>query len=125
MGGFSITEEQPDPVVDLTTAGLSNELAELEGRLHVLRGLLDALGRLDELNKAVQFARDKYSAAGVLEQEPFGYSHQQAEAILGMPVSWQTSDEVERLRQERDRLTTRRVNLREQVAEVLALHWFG
>ena len=125
MGGFSVTEEQPDPVVDLTTAGLSNELAELEGRLHVLRGLLDALGRLDELNKAVQFARDKYSAAGVLEQEPFGYSRQQAEAILGMPVSWQTSDEVERLRQERDRLTNRRVSLREQVAEILALHWFG
>jgi hypothetical protein len=40
-------------------------------------------------------------------------------------VSWQTSDEVERLRQERDRLTNRRVSLREQVAEILALHWFG
>jgi DNA gyrase/topoisomerase IV subunit A len=125
MGGFSITEDQPGAVLDLTSPGLSSELAELENRLHVLRGLLDALGRLDELNKAIQFARDKYSAIDVLQQEPFGYSHQQANAILQMPMSWQASDEVQRLRQERDCLATRRIGLQERVAEALSLHWFG
>jgi DNA gyrase/topoisomerase IV subunit A len=125
MGAFTIAEEPAGAVLDLTTPGLSSELAEIEGRLHVLRGLLDALARLEEVNKTVQFARDRYTALGSLQQEPFNYSHQQALAILEMPMSWQTSDEPERLRQERDRLNTRRVSLRERVAEVLALHWFG
>jgi DNA gyrase/topoisomerase IV subunit A len=124
MGAFKVSEE-PGAVVDLTTPGLSSELAELEGRLHVLRGLLDALGRIDEVNKCIQFARDKYSAVGALQQEPFCYSHQQAGAILDMPMSWQSSEEIERLRQERDRLTARRAGLREHVTEVVSLHWFG
>ena len=42
-----------------------------------------------------------------------------------MPMSWQSSDEAERLRAERDDLVARRAALREHVAEVLAFHWFG
>ena len=44
-----------------------------------------------------------------LQREPFGYSYPQAEAILDMPMGWQSADEVEHLRAERDRLTSRRV----------------
>jgi hypothetical protein len=40
-------------------------------------------------------------------------------------MSWQTSDAADRLRQERDLLATRRARLRDHIAEVLALHWFG
>ncbi len=125
MGAFSVAEQARGAVVDLATPAFSEELAEVESRLHVLRGLLDARGHLDEINRAVQFVGDKRSALKLLQQPPFGYSCQQARAILEMPMSWQTSDEGERLRQERDRLTRRRATLQERAADLLALHWFG
>lgn len=125
MAAFSLSDEPIGAVLDLTTPALSSELAELEERLHVVHGLLDALARLHEVNKIVQFSSDRYSALVALQHEPFAYSRQQAEAVLDMPVSWQASDEAERLRAERDQLLARRASLREHVSEVLALHWFG
>jgi DNA gyrase subunit A len=125
MAAFSLTDEPVDAILDLTTPALSNELSELEARLHVVHGLLDALGRINEVNKVVQFSRDRYSALVTLQNEPLGYSRQQAEAVLDMPMSWQTSDEAERLRAERDHLRARRAAMREHVSEVLTFHWFG
>jgi DNA gyrase/topoisomerase IV subunit A len=86
---------------------------------------LDALARLHEVNKIVQFSRDRDAAVAALQEEPFRYSRAQADGVLDMPVSWQTSDEAERLRSERDQLLTRRASLHEHVTEVLSLHWFG
>jgi DNA gyrase/topoisomerase IV subunit A len=125
MANFGVTEQPAGVVLDLTTPRLSRELAELEERLHVLRGLLDALGRLPEVNQTIQFASDRSAALAALQHEPFGYSHRQAQAIIDMPMSWQSFDEADRLRQERDRLVARQASLRERVSEVLALHWFG
>jgi DNA gyrase/topoisomerase IV subunit A len=125
MSAFSLSDEQVGSLLDLSTPALSSELAELEDRLHIVRGLLDALARLHEVNKIVQFSRDRASALFALQHEPFSYSRAQADALLDMPVSWQTSDEAERLRTERDELLARRANLHEHVTEVLALHWFG
>lgn len=124
MAGPRIVEDA-SAILDLTTPQLSSELTELEQRLHVLRGLLDAHSRLGELNRAVQFAPSRHAARMALQNEPFGYSRDQAEAILDMPVSWQAADEAERLRAEHDMVAARRASLREHVTEVLALHWFG
>jgi DNA gyrase/topoisomerase IV subunit A len=124
MAGFS-TAEDSGAVLDLTTPQLSSELAEMERRLHVLRGLLDAHARLDEVNQAVQLAHSRHAALVSLQQDPFSYSREQAEAILDMPVGWQSADEGARLRAEWDLVAARRATLREQVTEVLALHWFG
>lgn len=118
-------DEALGAVLDLTSPGLSSELVELDGRLHVLDGLLDALSRLDQVNKVIQFSNDRHSARLALQQEPFGYSSHEAAAILDMPMSWQTGEQVEHLRQERERLAARRASLREHVTEMLALHWFG
>jgi len=125
MTTFHATDEALGAVLDLTSPGLSSELAELEGRLQVLNGLLDALSRLDQVNQVIQFSRDRNSALVELQQEPFGYSSQGAEAVLDMPMSWQTGEQADQIRQERDRLSARRASLREHVAEMLALHWFG
>jgi DNA gyrase/topoisomerase IV subunit A len=125
MSVSRLAEEPTAAVLDLTSPALSNELAELDGRLHVLQGLLDASERLADVNKTIQFCPDKFSALVALQNEPFGYSRRQAEAVLDMPMSWQTAEEVARLQAELDLLTERRANLREHVAEVLALHWFG
>jgi DNA gyrase subunit A len=125
MTTFYPTDEALGAVLDLNSPGLSSELAELEGRLTVLAGLLDALSRLREINQVIQFSQDRNSALVALQQEPFGYSNQEAEAVLDMPMSWQTGEYAEHMRQERDHLTERRASLRQHVAEVLALHWFG
>ena len=97
----------------------------MDSRLHVLSGLLDAVSRLDDVNRTIQLAGDKGTATVCLQQDPFRYSRRQAEAILDMPMSWQSSDAVDRLRQERDLLATRRARLRDHIAEVLSHHWFG
>ena len=91
----------------------------------MLNGLLDALSRLGAINQVIQFSQDRNSALFALQQEPFGYSNQEAEAILDMPMSWQTGEQADHMREERDHLTERRASLRQHVAEVLALHWFG
>jgi DNA gyrase/topoisomerase IV subunit A len=125
MTTFRFPDDPGSAVLDLTTTGLSSELAELEGRLHVIRGRLDAVSRLNEVNQAIQLAADRWAATVSLQQEPFGYSLKQAEAILEMPMSWQCLDQAERLSQERDCLAAQAARVREHIAEVLALHWFG
>jgi DNA gyrase/topoisomerase IV subunit A len=112
-------------VVDLTSPEYVIELTELEGRLQVLGGLLDASSRFPEVNEAIQFAQDRESALEALQHQPFGYSHDQAEAILNMPMGWQSAAEVDQLRDEQERLSSRRLSLREHATEVLAFHWFG
>jgi DNA gyrase subunit A len=125
MTTFYPTDEALGAVLDLNSPGLSIELAELEGRLQVLTGLLDALSRLNEVNQVIQFSGDRNTALVALQQEPFGYSNREAEAVLDMPMSWQTGEHANHLHQERDHLTERRASLRQHVAEGLALHWFG
>ena len=125
MTTFYPTDEALGAVLDLTSPGLSSELAQLERRLQVLNGLLDALSRLGPINQLIQFSQDRNSALVALQQEPFGYSNQEAEAILDMPMSWQPGEQADHMREERDHLTERRASLRQHVAEVLALHWFG
>ena len=125
MTTFQSAEEALDAVLDLSSPGLSAELAELEGRLGELTALLDALSRLDKVNEAIQFSDGRQSALEALQEEPFGYSAEAAEIILDLPMSWQSGEQAEELRNERVQLAARRASLREHVAEVLALHWFG
>lgn len=121
----AFTQDHHGAVLDLTTAHLSNELAEVEGRLEVLRGLLDALARVDEVHQTVQFSMSREAALEALRHEPFRYSTLQAEAVLNLPIGAQTADDVQRLRQEYDQLSAKRANMRQHVTEVLSLHWFG
>ncbi len=118
-------EQTSGAVLDLSSPEYVIELTELEGRLHVLGGLLDVSSRLHELNETIQFSHDRESALEALQREPFGYTNQQAEAILNMPMGWQSGAEMDHLREERDRLTSRRISLQENATEVLAFHWFG
>jgi DNA gyrase/topoisomerase IV subunit A len=119
------TEPHAGAMLDLTSPDYVIELTELEGRLHVLRGLLDVSSRLPQLNETIQYAHDRESALDALQHEPFDYSYQQAEAILNMPMGWQSAAELDHLRAERDRLASRRLTLQESATEELAFHWFG
>jgi DNA gyrase/topoisomerase IV subunit A len=125
LTAFYSIQEKPSAVLDLTNAELPEELAQLESRLHVLRGQLDALSRVDDLNQVIQFSMTREAALEALRHAPFRYSEEQAAAILDMPMSSQSVEGAQLLRQEYERLTARRASSREQVTEVLALHWFG
>lgn len=125
MTAMKTAQQNGGAVVDLAALGSSSDLSRFESRLQVLRGLLDASGRLQEVNEAIQCSTDRHSALLALQSQPFGYSRRQAEAILDMPMSWQSADSTERLRAELDDLASIGEVERERVAEVLALHWFG
>jgi DNA gyrase/topoisomerase IV subunit A len=125
MAALPGAEDPTGALLDLSSPEYVIELTELEGRLHVLRGLIDVSARLHELNETIQFAQDRESALEALQREPFAYSYPHADAILSMPMGWQSVGEVEHLREERDRLASRRISLREHATEELAFHWFG
>ncbi|HYA45129.1 MAG TPA: hypothetical protein VED59_05960 [Acidimicrobiales bacterium] len=120
-------------VVDLTSSGLTGELepglagelATISTRLHVLDGLLDALEHAEQVQHTIRLSSDRYSALKALQAAPFHYSQQQAEAVLDMPVGWHCLEQVERLREDRDRMLARRASLASRGVEVLACHWFG
>jgi len=122
MAVSSTVGQQRARVVDLTVPVSSR--ADSEQRFHVLCGLLDALERIEDVNKAIQSAPDKRSAVMALRREPFGYSVEQAQAILDMPMSWQCADTSGHLREERDALAGRRQPAVYEQPD-LSFHWFG
>ena len=82
MAAFPAPEEPAGAILDLSSPSLVNEMTELDGRLHILNGLLDASSRFDQVNEAIQGSKDMSGALTTLQQEPFGYSPEQAEALL-------------------------------------------
>lgn len=117
-----VADQPGAPVLDLTT---SRELAELEGRLNIVEAQLDALRRLEQVNKVIQFAQTMQSAAAALRQEPFGYSSEQAKAVLEMPMSYQCAEAINKLRAERQDLVARRSSIRQNSIEAASANWFG
>jgi DNA gyrase/topoisomerase IV subunit A len=115
----------PSTLLELKAPELSAELADVEGRLELVRALVDALGRLGELNRVIQSSATAQGAREALRRPPFGYSDAQASAVLALPMSCQNPAEVEHIRQDMEHLLARRASLREQLSEGMALHWFG
>src|SRR2546423_290886 len=76
-----------------------HELSELERRVHVLEGLLIALGNLDEVIALIRASRDRATARAQLV-ERFELTGVQAEAILQLRLSQLTALEVDELKQE-------------------------
>src|SRR3954462_12165412 len=76
-----------------------HELSELERRVHVLEGLLIALGNLDEVIALIRASRDRATARTQLVDR-FELTGVQAEAILQLRLSQLTALEVDELKQE-------------------------
>jgi hypothetical protein len=72
----------------------------LRARLHILEGLSDALGRMDQINGVLRNSSDRPAARSALMADPFNYSEVVATHVLDMTVSRQTNQGVEELRQE-------------------------
>ena len=112
-------------LLEVSTPDPSAELADVENRLEVVRALADALARRTEVSRVVQSSANVQGALQALRAEPFGYSDQQARAVLALAWSAQTAAEVERTTQEMQQLLARRASLREHLTGTMALHWFG
>jgi DNA gyrase/topoisomerase IV subunit A len=72
----------------------------LRARLHILEGVSDALGRMDQINAVLRSSSDRTAARSALTADPFNYSEVVATHVLDMTVSRQTIQGVEELRQE-------------------------
>src|SRR4051794_5458950 len=84
---------------DVVVRRSKHELSELERRVHVLEGLLIALGNLDEVIALIRASRDRATARTQLVDR-FELTGVQAEAILQLRLSQLTALEVDELKQE-------------------------
>src|SRR3954470_20074469 len=96
---------------DVVVRRSKHELSELERRVHVLEGLLIALGNLDEVIALIRASRDRATARTQLVDR-FELTGVQAEAILQLRLSQLTALEVDELKQEHADKTERIGELR-------------
>ncbi|KJH70916.1 DNA gyrase/topoisomerase IV subunit A [Aliterella atlantica] len=82
----------------------SYQLAQAEGRVHIVAGLLKALAGLDEAIAILRGAADG-SSAKIALQERLGLSEVQADAVLAMPLRRLTGLEQQNLQAEFERLS--------------------
>ncbi|HEX6746989.1 MAG TPA: DNA topoisomerase (ATP-hydrolyzing), partial [Longimicrobium sp.] len=86
------------------------ELEKARDEAHVLRGLMVALGRIEEVVRIIRSSRTRESAAHKLEKE-LKLDSRQSDAILAMRLSRLTQLESKELRERLDELEARIVEL--------------
>ncbi len=88
-------------------------LKKAEERDHIVKGLLLALGAMDEIINLIRSAKDTVSAREKLQTD-HELSARQAEAILQMQLRRLTALEADKIKGEHDELT-RKINLYQQI----------
>jgi DNA gyrase/topoisomerase IV subunit A len=83
------------------------ERAALQERVRTLDPILDALDRMDEINRVVRKCRNRIEARKLLLAEPFLYSEVVATHILDLSVGRQTLEGIEEIRRERKQASER------------------
>ena len=73
--------------VEVVTRRSEFRLAAARARLHIVEGLLRALGAIDEIIALIRASEDTAAARGGLMAEPFEFSEAQANHILDMALS--------------------------------------
>ena len=81
----------------------THQLEQAESRLHIVKGLLTALSRLDEVISILRQASDG-STASITLSSRFNLSEEQADAILAMPLRRLTNLEQQNLQQQENQL---------------------
>lgn len=91
-------------------------LKKAEERDHIVKGLLLALGAMDEIINLIRSAKDTVSAREKLQTD-HELSATQAEAILQMQLRRLTALEADKIKGEHDELT-RKINLYQQILNI-------
>ena len=100
--------------IEVVTRRSEFRLAAARARLHIVEGLLRALGAIDEIIATIRASEDTASARASLMVEPFEFSEAQANHILEMALSRLT-------RLGRTQLETEAAEKRTLIAELEAL----
>ena len=100
--------------VEVVTRRSEFRLAAARARLHILEGLLRALGAIDDIIATIRASEDTAAARASLMAEPFEFSEAQANHILEMALSRLT-------RLGRTQLETEAAAKRDLIAELEAL----
>ncbi|HYH82318.1 MAG TPA: DNA topoisomerase (ATP-hydrolyzing), partial [Longimicrobium sp.] len=101
-----ILERYRDHRVEVVVRRSRWELERARDEAHILRGLLVALGRIDEVVQIIRSSRTRETAARKLEKE-LKLDERQSEAILSMRLSRLTQLEGRELRDRLDELESR------------------
>ena len=98
------------------TRHYQHQLDKTENRLHILDGLLTALGNLDAIIDILRNAPDGTTAKQQFQQQ-FDLSERQADAILAMPLRKLTGMERQGLETEYEEFTQRRDQLQRLLSD--------
>lgn len=88
---------------EIITRRTKNALEVAETRFHIVEGLIKAIGIMDEIIKTIRESKSKKDASGNL-QEKFGFTNEQATAILEMMLYKLTGLEIVIFQKEYDEL---------------------
>jgi len=79
------------------------DLTKAEDRLHIVEGLMKALSILDEVIETIRASKDKRDAKNNI-MEKFGFTEEQAEAIVSLQLYRLTNTDITQLQKEQDEL---------------------
>ncbi len=82
----------------------AHELQKVSNRNHIVQGMLSALGRMDDIIELIRAAAMQADAKLALRGEPYSFSEEQADAILGLRLGRLTSMEEDKLKREHEEL---------------------
>ena len=99
LGLLPLIKNYVDHQRDVVVRRTQHELREREARLHILEGLLVAIGKLDEVIALIRASRDPDAARDGL-METFELSRIQAQAILDLRLQRLTALEADKVKQE-------------------------
>jgi DNA gyrase subunit A len=112
MGLLPLVKNYVDHQREVVVRRTKHELRQREARLHILEGLLIAIGNIDAVIELIRGSRDPDSARdGLMEQ--FELSRIQAQAILDLRLQRLTALEADKIKQEHADTLERIKELRE------------
>ena len=103
LGLIPILKAYIDHQREVTILKTKFDLEHARARLHIVEGLIKALGILDEVIKTIRASKNKTDAIANLEKE-FKFTHKQADAIVMLQLYKLTNTDVGELEAEYEKL---------------------
>lgn len=107
--------------VDVVTRRCKFDLDRDSARLHIVEGLLKASSIIDEIIRIIRGSKDKADSETNLIAA-FGFSHEQADAILSMQLYKLSHFDVQVIENERDELTKEIAELKHLLSDSEAMN---
>ena len=103
LGLLEILDAYVQYLKEIITKRTEYDLAKAKARMHIVEGLIKALGMLDEIIKTIRASKNKEDAKQNLQKE-YGFAELQADAIVTMQLYKLTNTDVTALEEEHKNL---------------------